>query len=60
LKIGKKYRLFGTDTLFEVKEEDDDFWVITVRSSRGDELGVLMRKVELTDAIIDGALKDED
>ena len=37
--IGDSYELFGTDTLFEITGEGKTYWVVTVRSSKGQKLG---------------------
>jgi len=54
--IGNKYKLFGTSTIFEITGEDGDYWIIAVSSDSGEQLGVLMKKVDLTDGVQFGKL----
>jgi len=55
--IGDSYELFGTDTLFEITGEGKTYWVVSVRSSRGQKLGVRIEKRELTEAVTAKSLK---
>jgi len=55
--IGDSYELFGTDTLFEITGEGKSYWVITVRSSQGQKLGVRIEKRELSEAVTAKKLK---
>ncbi len=55
--LGNQYEVFGTDTVFEITGEHNGYWVITVRSSTGEELGVSMKKEDLEDGINMGKLK---
>ena len=49
--IGDIYELFGTDTSFEITGEGKTYWVVTVRSSQGQELRVRIEKPELADGV---------
>ena len=55
--IGDIYELFGTDTLLEITGEGKSYWVVTVRSSQGQELGVRMEKRELAEGVTAKKLK---
>lgn len=55
--IGNQYKLFGTDNIFEITGDQNDYWVITVRSSNEQTVDVLMAKKDLNDSIQQGSLK---
>jgi hypothetical protein len=55
--IGDSYELFGTDTLFEITGEGKTYWVVTVRSSQGQKLGIRIEKRELADGVTAKSLK---
>jgi len=49
--IGNAYKVFGTDTVFEITGQDKTCWFGKVRSAKGEELGIRMEKAELQDGI---------
>ena len=49
--IGTTYKVFGTDTVFEITGQGKSYWVMTVRSAKGEELRVHLEKSALTDAV---------
>ncbi len=40
--IGNRYKLFGTDNIFEITSINGNYLVITMMSANGQEVGVLM------------------
>lgn len=54
--IGSKYKLFGTENVFEIIRDHGQYWVITISSSTGQEIGVLMAKQDLIDSVRQGSL----
>tara|TARA_Y100001933_G_scaffold259325_1_gene308909 strand:+ start:1304 stop:1501 length:198 start_codon:yes stop_codon:yes gene_type:complete len=53
---GSSYKLFGTDTVFEITDEDGGYWIITIRSPQGQQLGVRMQKPDFEDGVRYGKL----
>lgn len=49
--IGNTYKIFGTDTVFEITGQGKSYWVIKVRSAKGEELRVHIEKSALADGI---------
>ena len=54
--IGDQYRLFGTDNVFEITGDQGNYWEVTIKSSTGQEVGVLMVKQDLADSVVQGSL----
>ena len=54
--IGNKYKLFGTDNIFEITSINGNYLVITIRSANGQEVGVLMSTQDLIDSVKVGSL----
>ncbi len=55
--IGDSYEVFGTDTVFEITGQGKSYWVMTVRSPRGEELRVHMEKSALAEGVREKKLK---
>ncbi len=54
IMIGNKYKLFGTTTIFEIEDEDGEYWIIKVyiECQESDAVtGVRMSKQDLIDSI---------
>jgi len=49
--IGNVYKMFGTDTVFEITGQGKSYWIIKVRSAKGEELRVHIEKSALQDGI---------
>jgi hypothetical protein len=49
--IGDTYKVFGTDTVFEIAGQGKSYWVMTVRSAKGEELRVHIEKSALADGV---------
>ena len=49
--IGNVYKMFGTDTVFEITGQGKSYWIIKVRSAKGEELRVHIEKSALEDGI---------
>ena len=49
--IGNTYRIFGTDTVFEITGQGKSYWVINVRSAKGEDLRVHIEKSALADGV---------
>ena len=49
--IGNAYKMFGTDTVFEITGQGKSYWIIKVRSAKGEELRVHIEKSALEDGI---------
>jgi hypothetical protein len=49
--IGNTYKMVGTDTVFEITGEGKSYWIVNVRSAKGEELAVRMGKSALEDDI---------
>jgi len=49
--IGNAYKMVGTDTVFEITGQGESYWIVTVRSAKGQEPGVHMKKLELEEGI---------
>ncbi len=54
--IGNKYSLLGTGDTYEITSETDTHWVLTIKSSKGQQEGVFMSKHDLADSEIQGQL----
>lgn len=54
--VGGKYKLLGTDNIFEITGDNGQYWVITITSPKGQEVGVIMAKEDLSDSISQGSL----
>ena len=55
--IGDTYEVFGTDTVFEITGQGKSYWVINIRSEKGEELRVHIEKSALADAVRDKKVK---
>ena len=49
--IGNVYKMFGTDTVFEITGQGKSYWIIKVRSAKGEELRLHIEKSALEDGI---------
>ena len=49
--IGNIYKIFGTDTVFEIAGQGKSYWVIKIRSAKGEELRVHIEKAALADGV---------
>jgi len=49
--IGNVYKMFGTDTVFEITGQGKSYWIIKVRSAKGEELRVNIEKSALEDGV---------
>jgi len=49
--IGDVYKVFGTDTLCEVTGQGKSYWIVTLRSAKGDELKVHIEKTALANGV---------
>ncbi len=54
--IGNKYSLSGTGDTYEITSETYTHWVLTIKSSKGQQDGVFMSKHDLADSEIQGQL----
>jgi hypothetical protein len=55
--IGDRYRVFGTDSIFEITADLSDKWEVTIRAPTGQELGgIWMPKETLADGVRTGKL----
>ena len=55
--IGNVYKVFGTDTVFEITGQGKSYWVMTVRSPKGEELRVHIEKSALAEGISEKKLE---
>jgi hypothetical protein len=49
--IGNTYKIFGTDTVFEITGQGKSYWVISIRSAKGEQLRVHIEKSALADGV---------
>ena len=42
--IGNTYKIFGTDTVFELSGQGKSYWVVSIRSAKGEQLRVHIEK----------------
>ena len=54
--IGNQYDLFGTGNIFEITGEQGEYWIITIRSFQGAEVGVRMTKQDLAESVSQSSL----
>lgn len=48
--IGNKYSLSGTGDAYEITAETDTHWILTIKSSKGQQEEVFMSKQDLSDS----------
>ncbi len=48
--IGNKYSLSGTGDTYEITAETDTHWILTIKSSKGQQEEVFMSKQDLSDS----------
>lgn len=49
--VGDQYRLFGTDTIFEIAGDLGAYWEATIKSPKGQEIRLQIEKRTLSDAV---------
>jgi len=55
--IGNTYKIFGTDTVFEITGQGKSYWIISIRSAKGEALRVHIEKSALADGVRDKKLE---
>ena len=54
--VGDRYKLFGTDNVFEITSDQGTHWEIAVKSDEGQIDDVLIGKQALIDSVRAGSL----
>ncbi len=57
--IGDRLILNGTNNIFEVTGEENDYWIIKVITKESVEIGVLMTKLDLCESVNNKLLVEE-
>lgn len=54
--VGNQYSLLGTDDIYEIAAETDTHWIVTIKSSKGQQDDVFISKQDLKDSENQGQL----
>ena len=55
--IGNTCKIFGTDTVFEITGQGKSYWIISIRSAKGEALRVHIEKSALAEGVRDKKLE---